>query len=328
MVNENIVSSLYNLNTLINSWKENLPEINILRERFLEKGQFINLINLSKKEINTIVEAGKIVAVDGSRVEFGSFFPYYICLLKTLAKSTGYFDGEKHVDDFLALTPLDHKVFKEIEKSSIDNKISIDESYRNYLKENLARMELKTALTTIKKFNPSLIILDGGFLLFDKYPEWEELYQECIDKDIILVGLIEEIATSELAKWFNITVANRPRIYDRELLFGLFNQGEYINFHTGNRIKKDYCTVFGRLSSSPQAIACDFLPEQEHYVSNTMHLLYSLTPKQGQGIPIWLQIVDAEVRLRKKEVDKLISTCIDSDTYQRYFKPNRENRIY
>src|SRR5690606_12270310 len=108
----------------------------------------------------------------------------------------------------------------------------------------------------------------------------------------------------------------------------LIARGEYLHFYPENKIKKDYATVFARFSTSPQAIACDFIPQQESYIEDAMNLLITLTPANGQGIPSWLQLVDAQVRLRKKDMDRVLYTCLDASLLERYFMPNRERRVY
>jgi hypothetical protein len=299
-----------------------------LRKMLADQGVIKKAVPILEGNLEEFTGSRPVVAVDGSRLEYGSFYPYYIVFMKTLAKSTLTMNGKDSIINSQLLTPVEPVFFNQVEEYSQKRQISIDEAYRNLLKESLAHMELKTALKAVKEFNPCVLIMDGGFLLFDKFPEWQELCESCIAQNTILVGIIEEVATAELGKWFNLVSPFRPRVYDREVLFGVFDQGEYIHFYSVNRIKKNYCTVFARLASAPQACGCDFLPDQEESVEKTMDFLYTLTPRHGQSIPAWLQIVDAEVRLRKKEMDRVVNTCIDKDIYERYFKANRERRTY
>ena len=91
-------------------------------------------------------------------------------------------------------------------------------------------------------------------------------------------------------------------------------------------IKRDYYTVFARMGSTPQAVACDFLPGQEEHLLPAMNLIYSLTPPQGRGIPAWLDLVDREVRLNKKSMESLVMNGLDPAVRERFFKSNRERR--
>ncbi|MEN6460303.1 MAG: DNA double-strand break repair nuclease NurA [Syntrophomonas sp.] len=328
MFDVDTIGELGKLNLFLKSNKFCIPSREDLRRMLANQGVIKKTMPILEEDLREVTGNRSLVAVDGSRLEYGSFYPYYIVFMKSLAKSTRTSDGRDSIIDSQILTPVDPAFFSQVEEYSRKRQVPIDEAYRNLLKESLALMELKTALKAVRDFDPCLLIMDGGFLLFDKFPEWQELCEMCIAQNTILVGIIEEVATAELGKWFNLASPFRPRVYDREVLFGVFDPGEYIHFDNENRIKKNYCTVFARLASAPQACGCDFLPDQEGSVDKTMDFLYTITPRHGQSIPAWLQIVDAEVRLRKKEMDRVVDTCIDKDTYERYFKANRERRTY
>lgn len=324
MLDKDIIFSLRKFNKKIKSDDFNPFTINSVRERLTAKGQFKPAVKLNSEDMAALINNRPITAIDGSRLEYGAFYPYYLAFLRTMAGTT----GDEDIIDSEVLTPLNPETQNIVEGLAQKNKISNDEGLKLYLKRALAQMELKTAISAVKKYRPYMLILDGGFLLFDKLAEWDLLCAECLQNNTILVGVIEEVATAEVAPMIGIEAINRPRIYDRELLFGLFSKGEYLQFYLENKFKKDYATVFARLSTSPQAIAIDFLPDQEIEIERVLNLLYTLTPANGQGIPSWLQLVDAQVRLRKKEVDRLLYTCIDTDLIEKYFIPNRERRIY
>ncbi len=324
MLDKDILFSLRSFNDKLKSEAFNLFNTDLVRNRLTAKGQFKKAVKSSPENMKVLTKGRSITAVDGSRLEYGSFYPYHLAFLRTLAGTT----GKEDIMDSQVLTPLNPEVQGLVENLASKNKISNDEALKIYLKRALAQMELKTALEAVKKYRPFMLMLDGGFLLFDRFPEWQLLCAECLENETILVGVIEEIATAEIAPMIDIEAIGRPRIYDREILFGLFDKGEYLHFDPGYKIKKDYSTVFARLSTSPQAIAVDFLAEQEADIEKAINFLFTLTPANGQGIPSWLQLIDAQVRLRKKEIDRLLYTCIDADLIEKYFIPNRERRIY
>lgn len=324
MLDKDIIFSLRKFNQQIKSDSFNFFTAALVREGLTTKGQFKHAFKLNEADISSLINNRPITAIDGSRLEYGAFYPYYLAFLRTMAGTTG---SEDIIDSEIS-TPLNPEVQDIVETLAQKNRVSNDEGFKLYLKRALAQMELKTALAAVQRYRPYLLMLDGGFLLFDKFPEWDLLCEECLQNNTILVGVIEEIATAEVAPMIGIEALNRPRIYDRELLFGLFTKGEYLHFHIENKFKKDYATVFARLSTSPQAIAIDFLATQEVEIEKVLNLLFTLTPANGQGIPSWLQLIDAQVRLRKKEIDRLLYTCIDADLIEKYFIPNRERRIY
>lgn len=324
MIDKDIVFFLQRFNKKLNSNTFNFYDNELVYNKLATKGQFKKASKLSPQDLQSLTNNRTITAVDGSRLEYGSFYPYYIAFMRALACSTGH----SELIESQVITPLDNEVNDLVEKLAKSNKISNEEAWKLYLKNVLAQLELKNALAAVRKYQPYMLMLDGGFLLFDKFPEWELLCAECINSNTILVGIIEEVATAEVAPMVEIESNDRPRVYDREILFGLFDKGEYLHFYPENKIKKDYSTVFARFSTSPQAIACDFISDQESRIEEAINLLFTLTPANGQGIPSWLQLVDAQVRLRKKEMDKLLYTCLDSKLIERYFIPNRERRIY
>ncbi|HZK42727.1 MAG TPA: DNA double-strand break repair nuclease NurA [Syntrophomonadaceae bacterium] len=324
MFDKDIVLSLQNFNKKLKSEKFNFYNLEIVRKKLMTKGEFKGASKLSPTESQILTNKRPITAVDGSRIEYGSSYPYSIAIMRTLAATTGY----PELTDTQTLSPLTPEVEMLVEDLARKKRISNEEALKLYLKNALAELELKTALAAVRKYKPYMLILDGGFLLFDKFDNWNILCEECVQNDTILVGVIEEVATAEVAPLIGIESIDRPRIYDREILFGLFNKGEYLHLHSDYKIKKDYNTIFARLSTSPQAIACDFIGEQESSIEDTLNLLFTLSPANGQGIPSWLQLVDARVRLRKKDMNRVLYTCLDSDVIERYFKPNRERRIY
>ena len=141
----------------------------------------------------------------------------------------------------------------------------------------------------------------------------------------ILVGVIEEVATAELCSRSGLEIPG-VRIYDREFLFGLLDKGEMVLLGGKNAIKRDYSTVFARMGSTPQAVACDFLPDQGNNLLQPMNLIYSLTPSQGRGIPSWLDLVDREVRVTRKSMETLIRNGLNPSVREKYFRSNRDRR--
>lgn len=324
MLDKNILLTLQQFNNQLKSDTYNNFKASLVRERLETKGKFKKANKLPPSKLLELTNEKAILAVDGSRIEYGSFYPYLLAFFRTLAGTT----NNIFVEDSQIISPLIPEIQKIIEEFAKENNISEEDAYKIFLRNSLAQMELRTALKLVKDYKPHILMLDGGFLLFDKFPEWQLLVEECVNNNIILVGIIEEIATAEIAPMLNILSYERPRIYDREILFGLLEKSEYFNFHPENKIKKNYATVFARLSTSPQAVAVDFLGEQDFFIDDSMNIINTLTPNNGQGIPAWLQLIDAKVRLRKKDIDKILYTCLDRDIIEKYFIPNRERRIY
>ncbi|SHH00076.1 NurA domain-containing protein [Thermosyntropha lipolytica DSM 11003] len=324
MWNVQMVKDLRQFNVYIKTASKAIPHREELRKALSLWGTFRLGEKIPSLKLKELLGERTIAAVDGSRIEYASFYPYSLVLLRTLGKCTGREDLEKSK----VITPLHAETAALVYKKKEKEGIGEEEAYRLYLKEELAHLEILTALEIAEKYKPCLLMLDGGFLLFDQFAEWRKLYKFCLENDIILVGIIEEVATSVLAKWLDLRLDHSLRIYDREILFGLLDKGEYLLFAADKNIKKNYHTVFARLGSLPQAIGCDFLAEQREKITQAMNLLYTLTPRHGQGIPLWLQITDAKVRLRKKETEKLIENCLEPELRELFFRANRERRAF
>ncbi len=324
MLDKNILLTLQNVNQELKNDIQHVFNPALVKDQLITKGEFFNAQKLSPSQLIKKTTEKPILAVDGSRVEYGSFYPYSLAFFRSLAGTTSNIFLERTQ----LVSPLIPETYEIISKLAQENNMLEEDAYILFLKNSLAQMELRTVLELSKGLVPHMILLDGGFLLFDKFPEWQTLVAECLNNNIILVGVIEEVATAELAPMLNINLAKRARVYDREIIFGLFSQGEYFKFYPENKIKKDYATVFARLSTLPQAIACDFLGEQESLIIESMDVINSLTPVNGQGIPVWLQLIDAKVRLKKKDIDRILYTTLDRDIMERYFIPNRKRRIY
>ncbi|MGE5450148.1 MAG: DNA double-strand break repair nuclease NurA, partial [Methanomassiliicoccales archaeon] len=188
----------------------------------------------------------------------------------------------------------------------------------------LASLELKVATQAIEYWQPRLLLLDGGLLLFDTLPGWDELLAVANKVGTMIVGVIEEIATAELAPRLKL---ERPSTYDRELLFGLLVPGEVYILDADKPIKKNYRTVFTRFSTRPAATACDFLPgTPEEDISSCLQLLYATTGGTGRGVPFLLDLVDRKVRLNRQEGEILLKMGLSSGTYEKFFVSQREQR--
>ncbi|MGE5543907.1 MAG: DNA double-strand break repair nuclease NurA, partial [Bacillota bacterium] len=265
-----------------------------------------------------------LVAVDGSRGDYGGLFPYNICVIQALARASTEVDPDR-LTDSQVYCPLDANLYAEVSEWAAKNRLEDGEAYRRLMGEKMAHMEIKLALKSLQTFRPFMIMLDGGFLLFDSFPEWDQLVNEACVLGCVVVGVIEEVATSELC---SLTGLESPglRIYDREFLFGLLEVGEMVVVSGESAIKRNYSTVFTRMGSTPQAVACDFLAEQGEYLPPAMNLIYTLTPPQGRGIPAWLDLVDREVRVTRKSMESLIMNGLDPSVRERFLRSNRERR--
>ena len=74
------------------------------------------------------------------------------------------------------------------------------------------------------------------------------------------------------------------------------------------------------------AIGIDILSEQKKYIKDAANLVYSLTPYNSRGVPLWLDIVDKEVRVTDQFMKSMLEEYMDRDIYERFFISERDRR--
>ncbi|MGE5397939.1 MAG: DNA double-strand break repair nuclease NurA [Chitinophagales bacterium] len=320
MIHYDLIDSARGINQLFRDRSGVLPSIETRRTNL--PGILMDLNRLSDTAIKDFSNGRPLAAVDGSRVDYGELYPYTICLMQALACSTQ--DGIE-LSRAGIISPMAAETNESIQKIMYERGMEEQEAYRRHLRESLARVELELAIDIIHKCGPFLLMLDGGFLLFDRFPEWTALVDSAQKSGCILTGVIEEVATAELYSRSEFQTASQ-RVYDREYLFGVLNQGECLVMGNDQAIKRDYTTVFTRMGSVPQVIAFDFLAGQSGVIDKAMDFAYSLTPGQGRGIPAWLDMVDRRVRLSRKNVANLLFNTLEPSLREKYLNPNRNRR--
>ncbi|ADL11603.1 DNA double-strand break repair nuclease NurA [Acetohalobium arabaticum] len=297
-----------------------------LRAKIKQKlSGIIKLNQMSEDSLEAWTDNRVIVGVDGSVNKLGSNYPHYLCLLQALAKST----AKEDIIETELFCPLVSSSKEEINKFILDQQqqgnTGISKQYAaNKIKiSKLAELELEVALQAIKEWQPKLIMLDGSLIRYriEAEEKWSELKETAISQEILLVGVIEEIGTQEVGKEVDEELAE---FYDRELLFGVLNRGEMLTLE----FKRSLKTVFLRTSRDPQVIGLDILEEQQSELQNMAELIYTLTPEDSRGIPIWLDVVDHEVRISDKMMESLIDAYLDSSLKKRLFASKREERVY
>lgn len=271
--------------------------------------------NLEEIKLREIHERGDIVGVDGSKNRVGNLYPHYLMAIKAMAKPMNL--NKNPIEISCIYTPI---------ISGFDQKDSEEEE-----KSIMARLEAKAAIKAIEEYTPYILMMDGSLMTYRIrcLEEWEKLKQMALDKNVLLIGVIEEIKTKELftyllKKKIDIT----EEMYDKEILFGVLEEGEYININPSKskKNKEKIASCFLRTSTDPNVIGIDFLEDQRHYIEEICDIVYTLTPRDSRGIPIWLDIVDKEVKISDEMMKALVETYIDEDLSKIFLKAKRENR--
>jgi len=291
------------------------PERQTTRELIQRKGigKYHMSKKLSKDELSKIGDCGGIAGVDGSTNTSKGYYPYLITVQQALAKSSRGNGKDIFLSD--AFSPLTQE------------EIIPEEDYRKRVKQNLAYMEIQAALLALKEFKPKILLMDGSLVrLKIEAPElWEKLKNEAFSRETILVGVVENISTAIISSCLKDELSDLlSYALDWELLFGILNVGEALEMAPG-LFKDDFTTCFMRPSQDPQPIGLDLPQEQSYYMRQVQDLVYTLAPADGRGIPLWLDIIDRQVRITDAMMEVLINTYLGED-YAKYLLPKRNER--
>jgi NurA-like 5'-3' nuclease len=273
-----------------------------------------------------------ILGVDGSISNVGATFPYVLTLIRAYTMNTKadkQGNMEKVEEVFCPVYAQDRITLEDM-VAEVDGSITMENAFHRYTKDRMAELELMSAMKGIERFKSKIILMDGGFYRFEiTCPTlWKEFKALCLKTGTLAVGVIEEVSTHKISKLLiDDLPANMNKDYDRELLFGALKVGEWLKVNDDIEIKKGYYTSFARFSKHPQVIGVDFLKEQMDEVDTTMDLIASLTPINSRGVPIWIDMVDANVRFTQKETDVLLSS-MDIDIREKFIIANHDRRQY
>lgn len=285
-------------------------------------GSIISMEKLENKHLAMYEAKGGIVGVDGSNNKIGGAYPHFIEMFQGLAKST--LQNNKPIFKADIYTPL----YSDREKNILEEDEKIIEEKRNKL---LATIEVEVALESIKINKPYAILMDGSLIRYYIYcyDLWIKLREECENNNVLLVGVIEDIKTSIIGdKLGEVDPKMNIDAYDRELLFGKLDYGEMIVINDDVNNKKDsgYASVFMRTSLSPSVIGMDILDSQRKSLEEMSRLVFTLTPENSRGIPLWLDLVDKEVKISDAMMKGLMEKYLDRDVYERFFIAERSKR--
>lgn len=269
------------------------------------------LIEMEKFPKEKLSKYKRTVGVDGSNNRSGGAFPHFIEIFQGLAKST---DGNE-VYKNKVYTPTLNDIYED----------------KNLSQKYLATIEIETALEYIDKYDFDYLMMDGGFIRYkiNCLDLFTELRETCEAKNIILFGLIKDLKTNVIARSLEIDES----IYDREILFNRLKTGEavLIRNEINKKFIKDglgegFSSAFMRTSKFPGAVGLDILDTQEKYLEEISKLIYTLTPMSSRGVPLWLDIVDKDVKITDEILTTLLEEYLDRDVYERFFISERDKR--
>lgn len=296
---------------------QSVPEKGHIRKLLIKKsiGNFNMAQKLGKNSLSKITENGGVAGVDGSTNSFGDVFPYSITIISSLARSCNLQQKDLKLTD--VFSPL-----------LLTDKIVDEDEYRQYVKNSLAALEVNTALVALEEYNPKVLLMDGSLVRFKiEAPElWDKLRDMAIKKNTVLVGVVEGIFTNILCSALQDEL-NVNSAYDWELLFGLLNVGEALEMAPG-LFKEGFRKCFIRSSFDPKPIGIDLLEEQHGFLRQVEDLIFTLTPQNGRGIPLWLDIIDKNVKISDTMIESLAKTYLGEEYVEFILaKRNRRSRF-
>lgn len=294
----------------------------VLENLQLSTGLIIrHMRKMMEHEIEDISKNKGTIGVDGSINTIGSSYPHYISIMQALAKCT----DRKYQD--IVLADIHTPILTDKQFLFVDEKLSEQDRDEKEKAAKMAILELEAAVKALDQMDASIIMMDGSLIRYKIYcgTLWDEFVEKALKKEIYVIGVIEEIKTKDLSQYLGDILPEGAVIRDRELLFGVLEEGQMIimkNIKTDRGLKK----CFMRTSRDPHVIGMDILEEQQDMLEPLADLVYTLTPEGGRGIPLWLDIVDSEVKISNKLVDSLVNTYIDEANRRRFFVAKRDNR--
>lgn len=310
---EELLIKMRDLNNLI---KEKSMDIDKRGRENLKKDIYKDLADKYMIEddidLERLADEGGLWAVDGSLNRIGNLYPHYISVIEALVISTK--DDFTHRKSTL-YSPMQGQVQEE-DEFSFESEM--------YVKKEMARLEVRVTIEALEKETPKMIFMDGGFIryIISCKEDFEELKKICIERGIILAGVIEEIKTSILGKELDL------KAYDREILFSLLDYKEamLIKDEINNKAQEGISSAFVRTSMKPYAIGVDISTEQKDAMKDVLKTMIKLTPKDSRGIPIILDIVDKKVKITDELKQRFLVKELDKDVYDRYFNEVRNFR--
>lgn len=326
-INQELKEKIAHLNRiLIDKYEDVLSLEKPYLRKFIEDnvGPIINLQKLTKKELGHYSNSGGILGVDGSNNRMGGAYPHFVEIYQGLAKSTLYKDKPIFKTDFY--TPL---YDEESNGSALEDTKEGEESKR---KRKLSTIEVEAALEGVRQLNPYAVIMDGSLIRYDIecFDKWMELRKECESKEIILIGVIKDIKTSIIGEQLmkDKSLSIKECFYDRELIYGLLEYGEMVPIHdeVTKKSSEGFSSLFMRSSRAPTVIGMDILDSQRNYLEEMARLVLTLTPENSRGVPLWIDIVDAEVRIPDKMIRGLLESYLDREILEKFFISERDKR--
>lgn len=308
----------------LDEFKEKFRKINSsLEDLIKERDRYIELINSRKEKIEEIENFNfSTFFVDGSMAKFGSKFPNFLYIFRSFSVSPQMNIKIYYYDVFSPLTNEDISYFNEkLDSIKLKNKnpslldlFYVEEKLRY---EFMAKLEVLAGLKSLEYLKEGdVLFMDGSLthlegevpILFNK------LKKESLDKKITIVGIIENIGSSELGS-----------LGDKEILTNNIGIDEMMFIETPEN-KKNYSLIFLRTSIDPTPISFDIFFENRNRYKEIASFISFTTPKSGRGIPFFKDLAHQGANLSEKEASLLVKNFLNEKSFEIIFKEKGDLR--
>lgn len=273
---------------------------------------------------------GPVVGVDGSLNTFGGDPPHYVALIRAAAVPAG------GTYDPMALEQVGLLQFDVWSPLAEGGEAGADAALQ--LRRRQTRLEAEVACAAIEHLKPSLLLIDGGLVRFYKeaIDSFRILAKKASENGILVAGIIENVESAaiqqqaEPAAW-----PGWGGVSDRALLWDVLSYGEVLKLGRplelgegeggqGPAIRR----WFMQSSQGGAAIGLDFLEDQaaRYDLTWVAEYLFTLTPADGRGVPVWMDMVDRQVRITEEEIQTWVNTFLSVEVRRRLLASKRSQR--
>ena len=269
----------------------------------------------SVDKLKEIKQDGCICVVDGSVNRVGANYPNYVEFFQSMALLSS--DQEPFVKADILCPLVDE--FSERDQFQIS-------------KEKLCATELAVAIEAVSNHDVKILMMDGTLMRYALEAEvaYTNLVNLCKDKEVLLVGVVEEISTKIIMNTFNENNNNNVgMLFDREALFNVLdmNEGFVVEKYKSRKEEYNIEQAFIRTSKDPCVIAIDIPSQNKDDFDKIISFVLTLSDENTRGVPFLLDLVDKKTRIDNKQAEILAKKYLDTEMYQSIFRSQRSKRV-
>lgn len=316
MISKDLIDEVSHLNERLKN-RKNVSRLNRKDVRNLVTNEIGNIKVYDRFDVNKlkeIKESGSICVVDGSVNRIGANYPNYVEFFQSMAILSS--DQEPLVKADILCPLVDE--FSERDQFQIS-------------KEKLCATELAVAIEAVSHHDIKILMMDGTLMRYSL--EAEDLYKDlvklCDMKDVLLVGVVEEISTKIIMTTFHENGKNVGMLFDREALFNVLdmNEGFVVEDHKSRKEEYNIEQAFIRTSKDPCVIAVDIPSQNMNDFDEIISFVLTMSDENTRGVPFLLDLVDKKTRIDNKQAEILAKKYLDTEMYQSIFRSQRSKRV-